>query len=150
LLNTANISANEGVFDENVDLDDVQEGAGAQNQTAGLHLQTLRRAHLLAEFSQASPRSPRPRHSLIAVNDSTWAQAKPKSYDPKIAGSTAVAETAVASWLFSRINVTFYGLKRFERSRQPASSCLDASFSYFDCNACATKRAANSRPSAFQ
>jgi hypothetical protein len=64
LLYTGNISANEGLCYENVDCDDVQEGAGAQNQTAGLHLQTLRRANLLAELSQASPRSPRALHSL--------------------------------------------------------------------------------------
>jgi hypothetical protein len=38
LLYSGSISANEGVRYENVDLDDVQEGAGAQNQTAGLHL----------------------------------------------------------------------------------------------------------------
>jgi hypothetical protein len=55
LLSTGNISANEGVRYETADLDNVQESAGAQNQTAGVHLQTLRRAHLLAEFPQTSP-----------------------------------------------------------------------------------------------
>jgi hypothetical protein len=51
LLYSGNISANEGVYYENVDRHDVQKSSRAQNQTAGLYLQTLRRAHLLAEFS---------------------------------------------------------------------------------------------------
>jgi hypothetical protein len=67
LLFQGNISAHEGVIHEIVDRDDVQKGARAQNQTAGVHLQTLRCAHLLSELPQASPRSPRPRDSLIAI-----------------------------------------------------------------------------------
>jgi hypothetical protein len=67
LLYTGNIPGNEGVSNETVDRDDVQKGPGAQNQTAGLHLQTVWRAHLFPELSQASPRSPRALYSLIAI-----------------------------------------------------------------------------------
>jgi hypothetical protein len=38
LLRTGNISANEGVSNENVDRYDVQKGSRAQNQAAGVHL----------------------------------------------------------------------------------------------------------------
>jgi hypothetical protein len=68
LLFRRNISANEGVIDEIVDRDDVQKGARAQNQTAGVHLQALRCSYLFTELSEAPPRSPRARHALIAMS----------------------------------------------------------------------------------
>jgi hypothetical protein len=59
LLLTGNIKAIEGAIHEDVNRDNVQEGAGAQDPSAGIDLQALWYTDLLVELLESSSRVPR-------------------------------------------------------------------------------------------
>ena len=58
LLLPGNIKAIEGATHEDINRDDVQEGAGAQDPPAGIDLQALRYTDLLVELFKSSSRGP--------------------------------------------------------------------------------------------
>jgi hypothetical protein len=69
LLLPGNIKAIEGATHENVNRDDVQESAGAQDPATGFRLQAVRGAHILAEFFESPSRGPREERPLtVPVN----------------------------------------------------------------------------------